>query len=80
MSEAKRYVHKPEKMQKISRFYGPNSERQYVRAEDYDAAKQRSLDLSELIYDMQCDLPTGMAMFSADVATRIDTLLSKQAE
>ena len=39
------------------------------------AAEQRNDMFAQLVYDMQCDLPTGMAMFSADVAGRIDAAL-----
>lgn len=53
MSDIKRYVHKPEKMQKISRFYGPNGERQYVQAADFDAAQIELAALREELARVQ---------------------------
>jgi hypothetical protein len=62
MSEVKRYVHKPEKMQKVSRFYGPNSERQYTLAKDFDrvTAERDALQVLLTAADERADVLEGL--------------------
>ena len=71
MSEVKRYVHKQEKMQKISRFYGPNSERQYVQSADYDAAQSELAALREELAQA-----AHMRTFWAESAAELDKRLA----
>lgn len=52
MSEVKRYVHREEKMQRISKFYVRLEDKQYVLAKDFDAAQAEVAALREELAEL----------------------------